>query len=784
MPVSGAVAVGGEWLSVPDAPFTRSQRVHVQFVPPNLLEPVKQYLLANEDQRDANGHLIGTPVNGGALWQLTAGAGPKTIYGQIEYSSGAWSEVITKSLTLATDKPSSLYIDLDPQSVSTVIRLTAPHRWHEFSTSATEDFEAWSPTRGTLGARNSFWAVYFDNLTGDLTPGTHALGPFDANTGDCLGYCADVVTTTSTRCGGTRSGSFTINSIEYYDSGDVRSADVDFRIICRVDLVMAGSLRYGLDDEVPALDQSADAFQFARQNVGTSSSEQKASFTNIGTGDVVLGSAVIGDFAVSSTPDDFEITTDTCSGETLEPTQACQVGVTFTPSSIASWSAVLHLPDNTARGGREVVMFASASQPTELTLDVSGSTTAPGPITFKVTLTPPAGDNRPRFLLENGPASHLIQWTVTDLPNPARRQWAATVNLTPGSYTASATFEASGYGSSSAEPVNIEMTGDGTPPVGQIIIENIYSGFTNDPSLRVKMPATDDDTGVARWGFQGFIDGGGTGWHYFDYDEDPPTMDWFVDPGKSFRIFATWQDGAGNWSDPITAEGAVDTTPPAVTAPRPAFALGSSITDGKVMVQVPLTAQDSLSGVADYDLNQKTDAGTWKNVPVATTGFSAVGASAVDRMLAPQHKYAFRVRATDVATNPSGWATGPAINIKRFQESSTRIRYSGTWYKVSNTSLWGGAARKSTKAGASATFSFTGRAFALVGRTGPGRGRARIYVNGSLVDTIDLYAASLTNRRVVWAGSWTNAVSRTIKVVVAGTAGRPLVELDALVTGE
>jgi hypothetical protein len=61
---------------------------------------------------------------------------------------------------------------------------------------------------------------------------------------------------------------------------------------------------------------------------------------------------------------------------------------------------------------------------------------------------------------------------------------------------------------------------------------------------------------------------------------------------------------------------------------------------------------------------------------------------------------------------------------------------------------------------------------------------ARIYVNNTLADTIDLYAATLGNRKIVWAESWATSVSRTIKVVVAGTTGRPLVELDAVVTGE
>jgi hypothetical protein len=35
---------------------------------------------------------------------------------------------------------------------------------------------------------------------------------------------------------------------------------------------------------------------------------------------------------------------------------------------------------------------------------------------------------------------------------------------------------------------------------------------------------------------------------------------------------------------------------------------------------------------------------------------------------------------------------------------------------------------------------------------------------------------------VVWVGSWTTAASRTITIRVAGTASRPRIDLDALVT--
>ena len=96
---------------------------------------------------------------------------------------------------------------------------------------------------------------------------------------------------------------------------------------------------------------------------------------------------------------------------------------------------------------------------------------------------------------------------------------------------------------------------------------------------------------------------------------------------------------------------------------------------------------------------------------------------------------------------------------------------------------WGGKARAASRAGAKATLTFTGRWVELVSRKGPTRGKAQIYVNGVLKATIDLYASTYQNQRVVWTASWSSSATRTVTVRVAGTTGRPRVDLDAFVVG-
>jgi hypothetical protein len=62
---------------------------------------------------------------------------------------------------------------------------------------------------------------------------------------------------------------------------------------------------------------------------------------------------------------------------------------------------------------------------------------------------------------------------------------------------------------------------------------------------------------------------------------------------------------------------------------------------------------------------------------------------------------------------------------------------------------------------------------------GPDHGAAKVYVDGVLVTTIDLHAASTTYRRVAYARSWSASGNHTLRIVVVGTAGRPRVDIDA-----
>jgi hypothetical protein len=194
-------------------------------------------------------------------------------------------------------------------------------------------------------------------------------------------------------------------------------------------------------------------------------------------------------------------------------------------------------------------------------------------------------------------------------------------------------------------------------------------------------------------------------------------------------------------------------------------------------VRLAWSGSDTGSGIARYELAQSTDGGAWTMVSNALTS------ATLDRLLPPNHTYRFRLVGIDGAGNASAPVYGPTFRLTHYGETNTRVRYTGSWSLATGTPYWGAKAKASSRAGATASLTFTGRSVEWIARKGPARGKAQVYINGVLKATLDLYASTYQNQRVVWTGSWSSSASRTITIKVLGTSGRPRVDLDAFVVG-
>ena len=109
------------------------------------------------------------------------------------------------------------------------------------------------------------------------------------------------------------------------------------------------------------------------------------------------------------------------------------------------------------------------------------------------------------------------------------------------------------------------------------------------------------------------------------------------------------------------------------------------------------------------------------------------------------------------------------------------LTYTGTWQTESSTAYFGGAETYSLTAGDSVSYTFTGSSFAWVGKKASNRGAADVYVDGTLMATVDTHRASGLARVVLYRQSWAQPGEHTVQLVVVGTPDRPRVDLDGFV---
>ncbi|MFI8191944.1 peptidoglycan recognition protein [Streptomyces sp. NPDC085946] len=113
------------------------------------------------------------------------------------------------------------------------------------------------------------------------------------------------------------------------------------------------------------------------------------------------------------------------------------------------------------------------------------------------------------------------------------------------------------------------------------------------------------------------------------------------------------------------------------------------------------------------------------------------------------------------------------------QESSAAK--SGTWTTKSSSSYLGGKSYTSSSKNASLSWTFTGRSVAWVVSRATTSGQAHIYVDGTKAATVDLKSSTTKYRDAIWTKTWSSSAKHTIKIVVAGTSGRPAVTTDGIV---
>jgi subtilisin family serine protease len=213
--------------------------------------------------------------------------------------------------------------------------------------------------------------------------------------------------------------------------------------------------------------------------------------------------------------------------------------------------------------------------------------------------------------------------------------------------------------------------------------------------------------------------------------------------------------------------------PTALPVDRHGINVGSIIGSSVSTTMAWPPATDDYSGVASYVVRRRVGSGPWTILASSLTTRSYK--IAIPFNTATQ----FGIAARDGAGNVGAQAVSPVVTAILLQDGTSLAKYAGTWSVVSSSSASNGKLHTSTRAGASVEFKTTARAMAIVGRKGPTSGRAKVYVDGVYVKTIDFYRSSAQSKVVVFSTSWSTNGYHRMKLVVLGTSGRPRVDVDA-----
>lgn len=227
------------------------------------------------------------------------------------------------------------------------------------------------------------------------------------------------------------------------------------------------------------------------------------------------------------------------------------------------------------------------------------------------------------------------------------------------------------------------------------------------------------------------------------------------------EVYIQFKDGTENTSTVFSTTVVYDKTKPVnVYITAPLLSTYHSLTSNKFTVK--WFANDWVSGVKNYDvqfnINKKTD--PW----ISLLSGSALKSKSYSNQSG--NTYYFRYRAEDRAGNASAWSSSDYTIIPVDQDS---MKLSSGWRKSANASgNYMNTLRLSNKAGAYAKYTTNAKGFYLLGTKGPFLGIAKIYINGTLVKSVNLYSSKTDYNKLLFSKKWSSSASRSIKVVVSG----------------
>jgi hypothetical protein len=347
-----------------------------------------------------------------------------------------------------------------------------------------------------------------------------------------------------------------------------------------------------------------------------------------------------------------------------------------------------------------------------------------------------------------------------DTSAPYSTSWNTT-GASGGSHTLTAVARdaAGNLTASGAVVVTVDNTG---PTVALTAPQN---GTTVNRSVTVTATASDSG-GVV--GVQFKLDGVNLG---AEDTAAPYSVDWDTTGAAngSHTLTATARDAAGNRTTSGAVAVTVDNMPLTATITAPQN--GATIA-GTVTVTASASGSGGIAGVqfkldgANFGPEDTAApyAVAW-NTTTATNGSHSLSAVARDG-------------TGNTATAPAVTVTvnNSTETVVRVEDSSPSITYAGSWALGNSAKPWSGGTAALATGGPSATgdptratLTFNGTAVRWIGFQGPQTGIARVFLDGSLVATVDTYASAELVGAVLYTTSGLASTSHTLAIESTGT---------------
>jgi hypothetical protein len=233
-------------------------------------------------------------------------------------------------------------------------------------------------------------------------------------------------------------------------------------------------------------------------------------------------------------------------------------------------------------------------------------------------------------------------------------------------------------------------------------------------------------------------------------------------PNPSFTgqavVTYTVTDGDLDAEGTLTVTVGPDVDAPVITGLRADFGVGR--VTNSAPLKITWSAFDAGVGVDTYEVQVRIAGGAWKPV---YTGPS----TSVTKDYKFRKRLIWRVRATDLEGNTSGWHQSARRKLVAFQEHNPKVKYAGDWSHVRTRAASGSGYETANDLGARAKARFKGRAVLYVAPKTATSGKVNVYVDGALIGTFKLKHGTTVHGKQVAKFAWATKGKHRIRIVNA-----------------